>query len=79
MPEKRVTVVRLRRTYEEKPGEYEPGSVDWTHRWIVGGHWRNQWYQSEQIHRQIWISPYVKGPDELPLVINKARVFEFVR
>lgn len=79
MPEKRVTVVRLRRTYEDKNHDGEVGTVDWKSRWIVGGHWRNQWYQSEQLHRQIWISPYVKGPEELPLRINKTRVFEFVR
>lgn len=76
--EKRVTVVRLRRSYEDKdPGE--PHTVEWKNRWLVGGHWRLQWYPSVQLHRQIWISPYVKGPADKELVINKSRVFELVR
>jgi hypothetical protein len=77
--EKRITVVRLRRTYDDRTKEPEPGSVDWSHRWIVGGHWRNQWYASVQLHRQIWISPFVKGPADKELIVNKARVFELVR
>jgi hypothetical protein len=78
-PEKKVTVVRLRRPAQEREKSDDPKSVDWTHRWIVGGHWRNQFYPSIGVHRQIWISPYVKGPDELPLEVKKVRVFEFVR
>ena len=37
------------------------------HRWLVLGHFRNQWYRSEQTHKVIWIAPYVKGPDDAPL------------
>lgn len=77
--ERRVTVVRLRRTYEDRPVNHEVGGVEWSHRWIVGGHWRNHWYPSVQLHRQIWISPFVKGPPDKELIINKARVFELVR
>lgn len=45
----------------------------WTHRWVVGGktgHWRNQWYASEQRHKWILIEPYIKGPAHLPLVVK---------
>ena len=76
--EHRVTVVRLRRP-ASPPKEGDPEVVHWTHRWLVGGHWRNQWYPSIGQHRQIWISPFVKGPEELPLVPNKARVFTLSR
>jgi hypothetical protein len=78
LPAEHVTVVRLRRPAgpEHDP---EHGIVNWSHRWVVGGHWRNQPYPSLGIHRQIWISPYVKGPDDLPLVVNKARVFVLAR
>jgi aromatic ring-cleaving dioxygenase len=79
MPEKKVTVVRLRRTYEDKDPGDEPGTVEWTHRWLVNGFWRQQWYPSIQQHRQIWVSPFVKGPSHLPLVIKGTHVFEFVR
>jgi hypothetical protein len=76
IPGKRVLVVTLRRPSNQRPTE--GGGIDWSHRWIVGGHWRNQWYASEQIHRQIWISDYEKGPDDKPLVI-KQRAFTFRR
>lgn len=73
-----ITVIRLRRPRghsENEPG----GAVDWQQRWIVNGHWRNAWYPSLNLHRQVWISPYVKGPDDKPLLIRKGRAFEFVR
>ncbi|WP_439660595.1 hypothetical protein ACSHWB_03220 [Lentzea sp. HUAS TT2] len=38
------------------------------HRWIVRGHWRQQWYPSRQVHRPVWIAPHLKGPDDAPLV-----------
>lgn len=90
LPEKRVTVVRLRRPAQEYDPNREPGTVNWTHRWLVGGHWRWQWYahaaaacghcgKLDGVHRQIWISPFVKGPPELALEVRKARVFEFVQ
>lgn len=78
LPHEHVTIVRLRRPAQERDVD-EPTTVHWSHRWIVGGHWRNQWYASTQMHRQIWISPYVKGPEELELVVNKARIFQLVR
>lgn len=72
-----VTEVVLRRAaLGESAGE--PRAVDWSHRWIVGGHWRNQWMPSMNSHRPTWIAPYVKGPEELPLVV-KERVNVFVR
>lgn len=79
-----VLVVRLRRTRSANGGEGE-SEVEWSRRWIVGGHWRNQHYptlgppEDPDAHRQIWISPYVKGPDEKPLVLHSERVYEFVR
>jgi hypothetical protein len=32
------------------------------HRWLVSGHFRIQWYPSEQTHKVVWIAHYVKGP-----------------
>ncbi|MFL5861133.1 MAG: hypothetical protein ACJ780_10170 [Solirubrobacteraceae bacterium] len=74
---KEVVVFTLRRA---KPPQYEGDEreVQWSHRWLVQGHWRNQWYGSEKVHRQIWIAPYVKGPDNMPLIF-KRRAFELVR
>lgn len=70
-----VTVIRLRKTKSKTDHETE---VEWSNQWIVRGHWRNQWYASIKTHRQIWINPFVKGPDDKPLKITK-RVWEFIR
>jgi hypothetical protein len=66
-----VLIVRLRRPMTHHNGEIGDTPSEWTHRWIVDGHWRNQWYPSIHKHRQIWISPYVKGPEDKPLVVKR--------
>jgi len=75
-----VKVLRLRRsrTVMEHKGEGE--GIAYTHRWVVGGHWRHQPYgpKSDRYYKQIWIAPYVKGPEDKPLVI-KDRGVEFTR
>lgn len=43
------------------------GSVDWQYQWPVIGHWRRQWYPTEQVHKMKWIEDYVKGPPDKPL------------
>lgn len=79
MPERDIVVVRLRRPKKDPDEASEKRTVDWTHRWITSGHWRSQWYASLGVHRQIWINDYVKGPDDKPLVVRKARVFDLAR
>ncbi|MEU2426877.1 hypothetical protein ABZ619_38695 [Streptomyces sp. NPDC007851] len=37
-------------------------------RWVVRGHWRQQWYPSRQANRPVWISPHMKGPDGAPIL-----------
>lgn len=78
-PERNLTVVRLRRPRQESDPDREVNEVPWSHRWLVSGHWRNQFFPSLGIHRQIWISPFIKGPADLPLEIRRTRVFEFVQ
>ena len=72
-----VLVIRLRRP-TVKHGEPSGSAREWTHRWLVDGHWRNQPYPSLGIHRQIWISPYVKGPEDKELIV-KRRYFKWDR
>jgi hypothetical protein len=76
--EQTVVVVRLRREDSER---HDPSGEDanYSHRFIVNGHWRNQWYPSIDGHRQIWISPYVKGDPGLPLIVKPRRVFQWER
>lgn len=69
-----VLVVRLRRA---RPERKEPGDaeVEWSCRWPVSGHWRDQWYPSVGAHRQKWIHGYVKGPADKPLRTHAGRAF----
>jgi hypothetical protein len=77
MPEvKDVVVVELRRVSVKH--DEEPGEAHYSHRFMVRGHWRNQWYPSLNAHRQRWISPYVKGPEDEELVL-KDRVWVWDR
>lgn len=61
-----VRVCRLRRS--ERPETTGESAREWHHRWIVRGHWRQQWYPSIQAHRPVWIAPFVKGPQDAPLL-----------
>jgi hypothetical protein len=79
-PDPLVRVVQLRKhkhAYTHSDGDQE--QVDWSCRWLVQGHWRNQWYSSKQIHQPIWIAPFIKGPDDKPLKTPANRVFAVVR
>jgi len=45
------------------------------YRWIVQGHYRAQWYPSEQAHHLIWIDEFFKGPEDKPIKPIKPRVY----
>jgi hypothetical protein len=69
LEDSKVRVVSLRRP-EHTPRDGTGAHVDWSHRWIVSGHWRNQWRPSVRQHRLQWIDDHVKGPDDKPLVVK---------
>jgi hypothetical protein len=73
-----VLVIQFRKTRYTSAEGGEERNVNWSHRWIVGGHWRWQPYKDPasggEIKKRIWISPYVKGPDDKPLKA-KERVY----
>ena len=71
-----VKVLTLRRAQEKKP--VEPTGRTMKVRSITDGHWRNQWYPSIREHRQIWIFPYIRGPEGAPL-IQPTKAIEFKR
>lgn len=65
-----VRVVRLRTTTaedEDGSGAGDPGR-QWRHRWVVRMHKVRQWHPSEQRHKVIYRDPYVKGPEDKPLL-----------
>lgn len=63
-----IQVIRLRGREAAVAESEATHSVDWARRWIVRGHWRNQWYPSLKMHQPKWIGPYIKGPDGKPLI-----------
>lgn len=75
-----VKVVQLRRV-EPQTHEHDPNvdSVEWSCRWIVGGHWRNQYHPSTGKHELKYILPYVKGPADKPLKVPTHTVYEVSR
>jgi hypothetical protein len=75
---KDVTVIRLRRSREGYVPPEGDGEGHLTYQFVVRGHWRNQWYPSLKDHRQVWIAPYVKGPEGTELRLTE-RAWEFTR
>lgn len=71
-----ITTITLRRPKGASTGA--ASSREYTHRWMVNGFWRNQFYPSLGTHRQIYINSFVKGPKDKPLVL-KHRRFDFRR
>ena len=63
-----VRVVQLRQAERGRSGDGEPSGRHWQHKWIVKMHKVRQWYPSEQRHKVIYRGPYVKGPDDKPLL-----------
>lgn len=73
-----VKVIQLRRAESQShPSNRNGEAVDWSCRWIVGGHWRNQPYKDER--KLIYIMPYVKGPADMPLKVPTHTVYQVSR
>lgn len=62
-----IRTIALRRS--ERPATPAGESTrEFHHRWVVRGHWRKHWYPSIEAHRPIWIAPFIKGPEDAPLL-----------
>lgn len=72
-----VRVIALRR--REYPVGRESQPKDWSCRWIVRTHWRNQYYPSKGVHKPKLIPAYVKGPEDKPLKKPSMPLFAVVR
>lgn len=74
---RKVSVIALRRKTQPASGTRE---VEWTHRWIRRGHWRQQPYKEngDWVKRAIWIHPTICGPDDKPLLVRD-RVYSLKR
>ena len=73
-----VKVITLRRAESSRAPHDASEPVDWSCRWVVNGHWRNQVYANDE-HKLIYILPYVKGPDDKPLKIPTHTVYSVSR
>lgn len=72
-----IRVITLRRATIDPTGSSR--DVHWMHRWIVRGHWRNQWFPKAERNAPVWIHPHVKGPDDLPFLPERPTVFRVSR
>lgn len=74
-------VVYLRRVGKRPDlgAETEAREIERDHRWWTRGHWRNQWYETEQRHKPIWIVPHLNGPDGLPIKPYTGELYAVVR
>lgn len=75
--DRKVSVIALRRKAHPGSGTRE---VEWSHRWIRRGHWRQQPYKENGawVKRAIWIHPTICGPDDKPLLVRD-RVYSLKR
>lgn len=74
----KVVTIKLRRSTSTNRREGE-SNVEWSHRWIVRGHWRWQAYgPGRKERRRIWIAPFVKGPEDAPLFVTD-KVYDLSR
>lgn len=67
-PGVRYIDLRRARTEPSDRSETTASTREYRHRWVVRGHWRNQWYASRNDHRPIWIEPHLAGPEDAPLL-----------
>lgn len=69
-----VKVVQLRRFEQSERGySSDDKHIEWSCRWIVNGHWRNQPYKDGK--KLIYIMPFVKGPAHQPLRVPSHTVY----
>ncbi|MGW5153620.1 hypothetical protein [Rhodococcus koreensis] len=61
-----ITYLSYRSRSSARPTN-ETATRTYSHRWTVRGHWKRQWYPSEQRHHPIWISTYIAGPEGAPI------------
>lgn len=80
---RKFRVISLRRYEEAKEKHQRSGGIgeptEYKWQWTVRGHWRQQWYPSEQIHKQIFIESFIKGPEDAPFKPIGDRIFKAVR
>lgn len=71
VPADQIVTVKSIRPMEHRvtpPGAKDSEGREYTRRWVVRGHWRNQAVGKDRAdRRQTWIPAYIKGPEGAPL------------
>jgi len=67
-PPSPVTTVALRREVVPSDETSAGSEREYRHRWLVRGHWRQQWMRGSGTHRPTWIDPHLKGPEGADLL-----------
>jgi hypothetical protein len=72
MPPSKVTFVKLREIEHHETGPMDASGREYSHRWVVSGHWRNQPCGPKRSRRRpVYVAPYIKGPADKPLVYKE--------
>ena len=70
-----IRVITLRRMEEMRKKAEKEGTIDFQWHWEVRGHWRNQYYPSENMHKPVFIDAYIKGNLEKPFKAAGVKLF----
>ena len=60
IPKHTINIIKLTQP-EPRQLNIEGTTRKYTKKWIVRGHWRNQYYAKERLNKPKWIDPYWKG------------------
>lgn len=80
-PDRLISIINLRKREYKQGDQHEECAVDpvnWSHKWIVRGHMRQQWYPSLHANLPVWIHPYIKGPENMPLKPRSTPIFAVI-
>jgi len=72
-----ITTLELRRALYGDSDSATGRKVSLAH--LVRGHWRNQWYPSQQMHRARWINAHRRGGSATDEVVDKPRIVTVTR
>jgi hypothetical protein len=75
-----IKTVILRKKESNNENKYtEHKNIEWNCQWIVGAHWRKQYYKSINDHKPVYIDSFVKGPSNKPLKPPTKTIYKVVR
>ena len=71
-----VTIVELRRPTRQAHASEQPAGREYSRRFWVGGHWRQQACGPNHSQRRpTFVAPYIKGPQDKPLATDRVHVW----